>query len=712
MSTNVERLKQLLFDSEAERLNLVAARLDELSETQRQQHDALEASLAAVSADHRDDGKLEERVSVVIDGALRRAEINRHSAVSDAVAPFVVDTVRTEIRNSQDMMVEALYPVTGRIVKAYVASAIKDLTNEINRRLETNPVMLRLQSLMSGRSVAELAIADSQKVRLEEVLLIGRGTGNLIGRWPEGSQGSNRDHVLSGVLTAINEFSNEALGADDALLRHIDLGDSRVYLRTSPRHLLAAKCHGAVHIPIEKVLDDGLLAVIEDLNKTPVDVTAGSTGPLLNRLSDDLDRRIGEVQASDNRRRAGISPVKVLAWLLGLPLVAWLAWSVYANWREDSTRDTAMAILSDIQEIRGYPNRVSVGWLGQSLTINGLVPTEGARSTVLAKLGQGLPGVIVEDEISVVPNALAHVEPRIAELKRETEALTPELGRFRAELGAIEGRVARADLIAAVERSLARLEAANAHLSAVGDVTSEDGKTAARAAREGLDATLARLAEAKSALGNGKAGSDREAEAALIDAVTASRSVSDTIGKLLVVAPKRARDARPFAPGGDPRVLVSAIEAEAEELATRAAALAQITALKRTLPVPVSLSPRQKLEAWARANAFFFTTDAEYRDPPRAKKQLDELARLVKDAGLLVRVVGYTDQIGGQDRNSPLSVLRADAVAMGLRERGVPQRLVSIIGRQNAADISSRDGPDSPNRRVEIEVGFDGEAGP
>ena len=72
-----------------------------------------------------------------------------------------------------------------------------------------------------------------------------RGSGELIGRWPEDANGANRDQVMSGVLSAINAFASEALGADGHAMRHIDLGANRFYLRDSQTLLLAAKCSGS-----------------------------------------------------------------------------------------------------------------------------------------------------------------------------------------------------------------------------------------------------------------------------------------------------------------------------------------------------------------------------------------------------------------------------------------------------------------------------------
>ena len=177
------------------------------------------------------------------------------------MAPLVVTTIKAELKNSQDEMVEALYPITGRLVKAYVASAIKDLTEEMNRRLEQNPVMLRLQSLTTGRSVGELALAGTQDFEILELFLIRRGSGELVAHWPEAASG--REQLMSGVLAAVNAFANEAFAADEGALRQIDLGEEAVYLRGSQLYLLAAKCSGTAPKGVEQALDDAFLATIE-----------------------------------------------------------------------------------------------------------------------------------------------------------------------------------------------------------------------------------------------------------------------------------------------------------------------------------------------------------------------------------------------------------------------------------------------------------------
>jgi len=77
---------------------------------------------------------------------------------------------------------------------------------------------------------------------------------------------------------------------------------------------------------------------------------------------------------------------------------------------------------------------------------------------------------------------------------------------------------------------------------------------------------------------------------------------------------------------------------------------------------------------------------------------------------VLVRVVGFTDEKGGQERNIPLSQARANTIVSELTSRGIPASRLVAVGRNNIEDLSPVIGDASPNRRVEFETGFDGEA--
>ena len=57
-------------------------------------------------------------------GALERAEVNP-ARLATTIAPVVVSAIRNEIKNSREQMIEALYPIVGRLVSAAVANAFR-----------------------------------------------------------------------------------------------------------------------------------------------------------------------------------------------------------------------------------------------------------------------------------------------------------------------------------------------------------------------------------------------------------------------------------------------------------------------------------------------------------------------------------------------------------------------------------------------------------
>ena len=755
MPDNVDRLKQLLFDSETRTLSDIAQRLDALALDADVRHGELGQALAGLEGHHDrtraellgrieaifervgDGERLESSVAAILDGALRKAEADKHALVSEAVAPFVVNTVKTEIRNSKDELVEALYPVTGRIVKAYVASAMKDLADQINRRLEMNPIMLRLRSFATGRPVAELAIADTQRLAVEDLYLIRRGTGQLVARWPESHAGSNRDEVMSGVLTAINEFTTEAFRSAETALRHVDLGSGRVYLRVSPSYLLAAHCAGSAPVAVERVIDDGFLSTIERIGSHAAsgEMQHGASREL-KRLAEDLDQRIAEAHEEVAGQHLGASPLKLLAWIIAIPLMTWFAWSTFADYRVSSTRATVVALLEDSPEIKGYPTRVFVGRLGRDVTISGLAPTELARANVLKRVANALPNVTLTNELSVVPNALSDVEPQIEQLREEAAALPPKIegvsgavddlksryeqdiarlpadvDRLRAAIEASEAAQKRDLWLRDSDRAVQWLKRASLNVAALASDQDPEFSRVAGTVTDELQRAIQDLERQRGKLADGGEASIGDIDDSLSGIheriVSLSRALQALPGPALTSASAAFQAER----------TLDHVLAEAENLDRVAMAATQFLAVKRALPPPVTLpaampeqSPRDRLEAWTRANAIFFANGTDYRDDGMADRQFGEVIGMIEqDPSLVLRIIGYTDNLGTQDRNSPLAQARADRVYSDLVARGAQRDQLIALGRSVQRDISSDAGPQSANRRVEFEVGFIGE---
>jgi outer membrane protein OmpA-like peptidoglycan-associated protein len=580
MAQDVSKLKELLFESESRMLSDLSQRMNLVFERAGSQ-ERFTASVAGV-----------------LDDALRQAEVDRHAELSQAIAPLIVKTIKTEIRGSQDELAEALYPAMGRMVRAYVASAVRDLMDDINRRLESNAFMLRVRSLLTGRPVAELAFAEGQRLTIDEIFLIRRGSGALLGHWPVGRGASAHDRQVSGILTAINEVATEAFEADQAALRRIDLGSSLVYLRASPTSLLAAKCRGAAPASVEQTIDLQFLNAIERLRTLlngASDTSDRAINALLADLAAKLEQEIADQHEKFARRRSALSPAAVLLWSLGLLLAGWAGWSAYSSYATGEARTTGERVIAAQAELNGYPLHVAVERRGAEVALLGLVPTAGAAHDVIGRLRTALPHAEIIDRTAALPTNL--------------------LDALQARVGQLASDTAQSD--AALK-------------SGIAGVASE--------VKSGIEALRAALAE------------------------------------------------------------------------TDKARQADLEALRAELARALAPSARARLEAWTRTHAIFFTKDTSYRDPRVAAAALDELAKLIQETDVLVRVVGFTDEKGGQERNIPLSQARANTIVSELTSRGIPASRLVAVGRNNIEDLSPVIGDASPNRRVEFETGFDGEA--
>ncbi len=615
MSQDVNRLKELLFENESRALADLDRRMDIVFER-------------AGSTE-----RFTKSVASVLDQALAQAEIERHSEVAGAIAPLIVQTIKTEILSSQDELAEALYPSMGRMVSAYVISAIRDLMDEINRRLESNPFMLRLRSMLTGRPVAELAFVEGQRLRVEELFLIRRGLGQLIGHWPASNGPTPQDQRVSGILTAINEVANEAFDADKAALRRIDLGTSLIYLRASPTHLVVAKCRGVAPLSVERIIDEQFLSTIERFRTlfnggTDQSVPSRAVNMLLAELATGLESGISEQHAKLTKHRTGLSPAVVLVWAIGLALAGWIAWSAYTAYQTARVREIAVGVLAREPALAGYPVHAVVERRGRDVALSGLVPTTEAGQSALKNLRAALPDSRVADRTTALPSGLEEARADIAALQTKLSQLGAE--RVKAE-------TALSDRVAALEVTVRK---------------ADDGL------RDELKTLAAELAQAN----------------------------ADTTTGL-----------------GGLRIALSQAEA---------ARRADVGALRKEIARAVAPTPRQKLATWIRANAIFFVKDSNYRDPNRVAVVLDELAELIKATDVLVRVVGYTDEKGGEERNTPLSRARAEKVIADLVVRGIPASRLVAVGRNDSADLSPMVGDASPNRRVEFETGFEGEGVP
>jgi outer membrane protein OmpA-like peptidoglycan-associated protein len=356
--------------------------------------------------------RLKESVAEILAGALRSAGVKDRPGLALSIAPVIIDGIRSEIRNSRNEIVDALYPIMGRLTSAYVLSVFRDFTEETNRRLEGGLsgrfIWLRLYCLLTGQSYAKRLLRMKTAFRVQEIMMIDADTGALIDSWQAPDLYASERSIaeegprVTGMIAAVNKFAAEALKAKRQSLKSIDLGDSQIYLRMTAKLLFAVRCEGYARSALLNTLDKtivDILEVYEPLLSSRDEHTATQSArealvTLAERIQTSLMR---------SRRR----PVFAIA-LYGALAVAFLAYVGWSQWQSrhiDGIRNAAQEAVKTYPGLSGYPITIVYDQRQNALVVTGLVPSYDIKSGLESRLQGKIRELPVQSMLLVLPDA-------------------------------------------------------------------------------------------------------------------------------------------------------------------------------------------------------------------------------------------------------------------------------------------------------------------
>ena len=182
-STQINQLKYLLFKEEQE----ATLRLKEQIKVLRGELNRLEAELqkheehiALVEEESRDPERIQSKVNPVIEDKIRELKANFYTLFGEEVKT----TVNTEIRNSQDEFIEAVYPIIGKLVRRYVSYQfelfIEAMEEQRKNAFSWKRWKYRFKRWFGKGDEAEI-IEELLAPTVEEVYLIQKDSGLLLG---------------------------------------------------------------------------------------------------------------------------------------------------------------------------------------------------------------------------------------------------------------------------------------------------------------------------------------------------------------------------------------------------------------------------------------------------------------------------------------------------------------------------------------------------
>ncbi len=410
-----------------------------------------------------DDAALLRTVANILAGALREADVNNHRELADAISPVVVLGIKREIRNSRDEMVDAFYPILGRLVSAYVSNAFREFIEETNRRLEGSLtgkfVRLRLKSLFTRTPYQHLVMREARRLRIEELFLIRKGAGTLIDHWhaePTRSEptADQNEQLMSSLLTAVNEFANEAFSGGKHELRSMEIGASRIYLRASSSCLLVVKTSGYSGRRMERLLDKEMISVLEAyggaLEKEETHEVRRSIKAILPTLAE----QVNSVLAKHKR-----APVLAYA-LLTVIFASILTYGSWAYWEGVQARLVKNKVEDVVRQhtiLHGFPVGVKVSSDRSKVVLSGLSPDTEISNKIIGDIRKLIHPAVLETRV-------AHISTQPA-LKVEQKKVSDGMYKINLRLKEIEQDLMTTATAGALKKTSEQLQELSSQLA-------------------------------------------------------------------------------------------------------------------------------------------------------------------------------------------------------------------------------------------------------
>jgi hypothetical protein len=231
-------LKQLLLDEDRDFANHILQKLESLENTVN-----IEDNLS-------------DKVNPIIDKKIQAFA----ASVPKTLGPAITEALADQIKNSKDQVVEALFPIIGKMIKKYIQQEMKLLSESINSQVQNTfsvkGLKRKFKSIFTGVSENDIIISEHAKAKIEQVFVIEKGSGLLIASTT--NKDSVDDDMIAGMLTAIKSFVEDAFAKKDQSLELIQYELYNIHIQNFATYYMAVVVSGVFDSSFKDSLENKL----------------------------------------------------------------------------------------------------------------------------------------------------------------------------------------------------------------------------------------------------------------------------------------------------------------------------------------------------------------------------------------------------------------------------------------------------------------------
>lgn len=201
-----------------------------------------------------------EKLSQIVNPIIDKKLDTFSDDIPQKLGPTITATLQKQIAESQDQVIEVLYPIIGKLIKKYISQEIKILSDKINDQVQKtfslSNFKRRITAFFTGVSHNDLVLSELSKPTIEQVFVIEKGSGIMLA---SSTYGNNVDKdLVAGMLTAIKSFVEDAFVKEEQSLELIQYELFNIHIQNLSSYYVAVVISGSFNNKFKSELENDI----------------------------------------------------------------------------------------------------------------------------------------------------------------------------------------------------------------------------------------------------------------------------------------------------------------------------------------------------------------------------------------------------------------------------------------------------------------------
>jgi len=358
MDKDFHKLRELILNKEINELNNIISRVEKIEDTHKK--DILIDDLSKIITDilskniKNNPTKLYSIIyPFVIKGLKEELNGSSNGELSKTLAPIISSSMKEQVHQQKDSIVDALYPIMGNMISKYVTNAFKEMMVDVNHKLQdtlsSQTIKRKIKSKIYNISEAELILKESNIAKVNSIFLIHKESGMLILDIHRDNNKIEEPEMVASMLSAIKSFINDWISSHDKMseVSEIEYGNSSIIIESAGSSYLAVVIEGNVDFKIKEQISLTLTKVILNYSSMianydgdPDTIEKDKIVSILSTLFNTKEKKI------DKNNNFPIFSTIILMIFILIPL----SWNGYNYYKEYLIEQKEKSIISLIEE--------------------------------------------------------------------------------------------------------------------------------------------------------------------------------------------------------------------------------------------------------------------------------------------------------------------------------------------------------------------------